>query len=91
MVPVRLLSKQTVSGHVNKVVFAPESHIKDQNVLKKFLSGFGGFANLCYYCCDKAFGFIEKHLVLKFWSTTKQMLFSFGPSPSCWFLRTGHC
>ena len=91
LVPVRLFSKQTISGHVNKVVFAAESHIKDQNVLKEFLSWFGSFANLCYYCSDKAFGFIEKHLGLEFSNTTKQMLFSFGFSPSSELLRTCHC
>ena len=60
---------------------AAESHVDDQKMFKEFLSWLGCFANLCYYCSDKAFSFIEKHLFLEFSSTTKQMLFSFGFSP----------
>jgi len=86
VVSVRLFVVTAISRHVDKVVFAAKSHKKDQNVIDKLLSRFGGFANLCYYCIDKAFSFIEKHLVLEFSNTTKQMLFSFSFSPSCWFL-----
>jgi len=88
MVPVGLFVVPAISGHVDKVVFAAKSHEKDQNVIDKLLSRFGGFANLCYYCIDKAFSFIEKHLVLEFWTTTKQMLFFFGFIPSYRFLLT---
>jgi hypothetical protein len=91
LIPVGQFCIQTISGHVDKVVFAAESHVKNQNMQYKFLSGFGGFANLCYYCSDKAFSFIEKHHGLRFSTTTKQMLFSFVFSPSGEFLRTGDC
>ena len=86
MVPVGLFIVPSIPGYVDKVVFAAESHVKDQNVMNKFLRGLGSFANLCYYCTDKAFSFIEKHHVLWFSTTTKQMLFSFIPNPSFSFL-----
>ena len=63
----------TLPWNVNKAVFAPMSDVKYKKMLNKFLSRFGSFTNLCYYCSDKAFGFIEKHLVLDFWTNTKQM------------------
>src|SRR5271157_5603483 len=90
LVPVSLFGVLTIPGNVNKVVFTAKSHIEGQNVQNKFLSWFGSFANLCYYCCDKAFGFIEKHHDLRFLSTTNQVLFSFGFSPPRRFLRTCH-
>ena len=87
----RFFGVRTIPGHIDKVVFAAKSHIQDQQVKNKFLSGFGSIINLCYYCIDKAFGFIEKHHGLKFSTTTKQMLFSFAFSPLYVFLPTGHC
>jgi len=90
LVPVSLFGVRTIPGHIDEVVFAAKPHIKDQKVQDKFLSGFGSVINLCYYCIAKAFGLVEKHHGLLFWTTTKQMLFSFGFSPSRWLLRTGH-
>jgi len=83
--------KTPLSGHIDEVVFTAESHIKDQNMLDKFLSWFGYSGNLCYYCIDEALSLIEKHHVLRFSNTTKQMLFSFGFSPSFRILQTLSC
>ena len=91
LVPVCLFGIRTISCHIDKVIFAAKSHVENQKVKKKFLSGFGRFINLCYYCIDKAFCLVEKHHGLWFSNTTKQVLFSFGFSPSASFLRTGHC
>jgi len=92
LVTVGLFIKNPVSGHVDEVVFTSESHIKDQKMLDKFLSWFGYPINLCYYCIDEDFSLIEKkHHSFEFSNTTKQMLFSFGFSPSGQFLQTGHC
>src|ERR1035437_2082987 len=82
LVTVCLFIILPVPCNVNKVVFAAEPHVKYKKMLNKFLSRLGYFTNLCYYCSDKAYGFIEKHLVLEFWTTTKQMLFSLGFSQS---------
>jgi len=91
LVPISLFGIRTISCHIDKVIFAAKSHVKDQKVKNKFVPGFGCVINLCYYCIDKAFSLVEKHHGLWFSNTTKQMLFSFGFSPSGWFLRTGHC
>ena len=66
LIPVSLFSVQTVPSHVDEVLFAAESHVKNQNMQNTFLPRFGSFTNLCYYFTDKAFGFIEKHYGLKF-------------------------
>ena len=92
LITVGLFVKAPVSGHVDEVVFTAESHIKDQKMLDKFLSGFGNSVNLCYYCIDEAFSLVEKkHHCFEFSTTTKQMLFSFAFSPLYVFLPTGHC
>jgi len=91
LVPISLFGVRTIPGHVDEVIFAAKSHIQNQYVADKFACWFGCVANLCYYFSDKAFSFIEKHHVFEFWNTTKQVLFSFGFSPSGWFLQTGHC
>jgi len=89
---VGLFVKNPVSGHVDEVVFAAESYVKDQKMLNKFLSGFGYSVNPYYYCIDEAFSLVEeKYHYFGFSSTTKQMLFSFGLSPLLRFLQTQCC
>jgi len=63
LISICLLSVRTISRHIYKVVFTSKSHVKNQNIHNKFLSGFGRIVNVSYYCLDKAFSLVEKHHV----------------------------
>jgi len=91
LIAVSLFAIGPISGHIREVVFASKPHEKDQQMSDKFFSWFGYSVNVFYYCIDEAFSLIEKHHGFVFSTTTKQMLFSFGFSPSGRFLQTGHC
>lgn len=81
LIPVRLFIVATISGHIDKISFPTESHIQNQCATDKFLRWLDRVINLCYYCIVKALSFIEKHLLLWFWSTTNEMLFSLSSMP----------